>query len=241
MSSKQSNNAVRRPRWRAGGWVIGAVVGIAVGFGLAVATQDWQEAREASDIERRAEMFGREDVVPPPVDAVRSLIEQDGLVAVDPLMVDRVPEADRQRAEEILARSPVPARIAYVAYPDSSDVGYTTTGAAAMWQAAIGEEGFYVVLFDNGLTETGALGLEDHYVSTQTKGQPGPALVRLAEEMVTWEAEPLPTAAEAPHDNDYWGGIGGGIGAAVLFGALGVVPAFLLLRWYVGSRRRKDT
>lgn len=240
-AKKKPTNPVRRPAWRAAGWMIGTVVGIAAGSALAVATQGWQESREASDIDRRAEMFGREDVVPPPVDAIRSLIEQDSLVAVDPLLSDRVPQADRERAEEILARSRVPARIAYLAYPEGVDVGYTPTGAAAMWQNAVGEEGHYVVLFDHGLTETGAIGLEDHYVATQTKGQPGLALVRLAEEMSTWQAEPLPTVPDEPSSDDYWGGIGGGIGAAALFGALVVVPLFFLLRWFVGSRRREET
>lgn len=226
---------------RTAGWLIGAVVGVAVGSGAAVVVQDWQEDREAADVARRAELFGRQDVVPPPGDAVRALVEQDTFVAVDPLLADRLPEEDRARAEEILAGSSVPARIAYLSYPDSSDAGYTTGGAAAQWRETVGEEGHYVVLWDTGSTEVGAVGLEDHYVDTRTEGQPGPALVRLAEEMATWEAEPLPTEPAAPNDFDYWGGTGGGIAAGALMGAFGVVPLFLLLRWYVGSRRRKVT
>lgn len=226
---------------RTAGWVIGAVVGVAAGAGAAVVVQDWQEDREAADVARRAEVFGTQDVVPPPGDAVRSLVEQESRVAVDPLLADRLPEEDRARADEILAGSAVPARIAYLSYPDSNDVGYTTGGAAAQWRTAVGEEGHYVVLWDNGNTEVGAVGLEDHYVDTRTEGQPGPALVRLAEEMATWEAEPLATEPDEPNDFDYWGGTGGGIAAAGLMGAFGVVPAFLLLRWFVGSRRRKVT
>lgn len=226
---------------RRAGWVIGAVVGVAVGSGAAVVVQDWQEEREAADVERRAEVFGQVDEVPPPGDAVRALVEQESFVAVDPLLADRIPEEDRAQAEEILAGAPVPARIAYLSYPDSNDVGYTPTGAAAQWREAVGERGFYVVLWDSGYTESGAVDLTDPFVDTSTEGQPGPALVRLAEEMVTWEASPLPTEPAEPNDSDYWGGLGGGIFAGMLMGAFGVVPAFLLLRWFVGSRRRKVT
>ncbi|MCY7400549.1 MAG: hypothetical protein LH477_06275 [Nocardioides sp.] len=231
----------RRGPVRTAGWVIGAVVGIVTGTVLAVAVQGWQESREDADVASRAEVFGRQDVVPPPGDAVRALVAQDTRVAVDPLLADRLPEEDRARAEEILAGSPVPARIAYLSYPDSNEVGYTTTGAAAQWQTAVGEEGHYVVLWDNGSTQVCAVGLEAPYVDTRTQGQPGPALVRLAEEMTTWEAEPLATEPDAPSDSDYWGGTGGGIAAGGLMGAFGVVPLFLLLRWYVGTRRREVT
>lgn len=226
---------------RRAGWVIGAVVGVAVGSGAAVVVQDWQEEREAADVERRAEVFGQVDEVPPPGDAVRALVEQESLVAVDPLLADRLPAEDVARAEEILAGSPVPARIAYLSYPDTNDAGYTPGGAAAQWWTAVGEEGHYVVLWDSGFHEVGAVGLEEQFVDTRTEGQPGPALVRIAEEMVTWEAEPLATEPDPPNDVDYWGGIGGGIASAGLMGVLGVVPAFLLLRWFVGSRRRKVT
>ena len=57
--------------------------------------------------------------------------------------------------------------------------------------------------------------------------------------MATWEAEPLPTEPDPPIDHDYWGGTWGGLGAAALFGVFGVLPAFGLLRWWGGTRRRK--
>ncbi|GAA1936754.1 hypothetical protein [Nocardioides hwasunensis] len=220
-------------------WSVGAVIGIAAGTGLALSVQDWQEEREAADVQRRAEVFGQVDDVPAPVDAVRDLLDQDTLVAVDPLLADRVPEDDLQRAEEVLSGSRVPARIAYLDYPDGNEVGYTPSGAAAQWRAAVGQEGHYVVLWSNGGTDSDAVGLEPHYLDARSQGQPGPALVRIAEEMATWEAEPLPTEPAEPSDFDYWGGVGGGLAAAALMGALGIAPLFLLLRWYVGSRRRE--
>jgi hypothetical protein len=224
---------------RVAGWSAGAAVGVVAGVLLGMATHNWQEAREARDIDLRAEEFARTDVVPPPGDAVRALVEQDALVAVDPLLVDRVPGDDVRRAEAILEDASVPARIAYLAYPDTNDVGYTSSGAPVQWSTAVGEEGHYVVLWDNGGNTSVAVGLEPPYVETLTEGQPGPALVRIAAEMAAWEAEPLPTAPDEPSDFDYYDGVGGGIAAALLYGALGVVPAFLLLRWFVGSRRRE--
>lgn len=238
-SAKASAAPIVRMRRHPGVWIAGAVIGILAGSLLGWATQSWQQSREDSDVARRAEAFGGVEVVPGPVDAVRDLLEQDSLLVLDPQLAGRVPDADRQRAEEILAGSPVPARIAYLTYPSTLDAGYTPAGAAAMWRTAVGEVGHYVVLWDTGFYDSGAIGLEDASVTTRTEGQPGPALVRLAEEMTTSEAVPLPTQPDEPGDSDYWGGIGGGLAAALLLGALIVVPLFFLLRWYVGSRRRK--
>ena len=221
------------------GWVVGAVVGVVAGTALAFATQGWQESREAADLERRHAADRYVDDVPPPGDAIRELLDQDTLVAVDPLLADRVSADDLQRVEEILAGSPVPARIAYLSYPDRNEVGYTASGAGPQWWTNAGEEGHYVVLWDTGSTDVGAVGLEPEYLVDRTKGQPGPALQRIAGEMVTWEAVPLDDEPYVPNDFDYWSGIGGGLTAAALMGGFLVVPLFLLLRWYVGTRRRK--
>ncbi|MBC2932988.1 hypothetical protein [Nocardioides sp. zg-1228] len=221
------------------GWAIGALVGVVAGTALGLWTQSWQESREEDDIALRAEVFGRQDVVPGPVDTVQELLRQESRVAVDPMLSGRIPPDDLAEAEAVLAGSRVPARIAYLPYPDTNDVGYTASGVGPQWWTAVGEEGHYVVLWDTGSTDPGAVGLEEHYVESRTKGQPGPALVRLAEEMATWEAQPLPTEPAPPSDFDYWGGLWGGLGAAVLFGAFGVLPAFGVLRWWVGTRRRK--
>lgn len=220
-------------------WAVGAVVGAVTGTLVASGTQGWQESREAADVALRADAFHREDVVPPPGETVRALLAQDSRVVVDPLLADRLPEDDVERAEAILADATVPARIAYLRDPRSSDEGYTTSGAATQWSTGVGEEGHYVVLLDDGRTESVAVGLEEHYVDARTQGQPGPALVRLAAQMAAWEAQPLPTEPDPPGDFDYWDGVGGGLSAAALLGAFVVVPVFLLLRLYVGSRRRE--
>lgn len=221
------------------GWTIGAVVGIAAGVALGLGTQAWQESREASDVAARAAVFGHQDDVPGPVDTVQDLLDQDTRVVVDPMLADRLPADDLARAEQVLAGARVPARIAYLAYPDGNDVGYTTSGVGPQWWTGVGETGHYVVLWDNGNTVTGAVGLDEPYVESRTEGQPGPALVRLAQEMATWEADPLATEPAPPNDFDEWGGPWGGLGFAVLIGGLLVLPAFLVLRWWVGTRRQK--
>jgi hypothetical protein len=227
-------NAVRRA-----GWVVGAVVGVAVGTGVGFLTQDWQEAREASDLAAQADFDAYQADVPPPVDAIQELLDQDTRVVVDPLLEDRIPAEDRARAEEILASSPVPAHIAYLTYPHVGEDGYTSSGAGPQWWTNVGEEGHYVIFWDTGFTEAGAVGLEPEHVWERTEGQPGPALVRIAEEMTTWEAVPADDGPYEVSDFDYWGGPWGGLGAAALFGAIGVLPVFFLVRWFVGSRRRK--
>lgn len=219
------------------GWWVGTVVGVVAGTGLAVGVQGWQEDREASDVELSRSADAADSGVPEPVEAIRDLLDQDSLVVVDPLLEDRVPAEDRQRAEEILATSPVPAHLAFLSYP-RDEAGYTPTGAGPQWWTHVGEDGHYVILWDNGNTDTGAIGMEPEYVSERTQGQPGPALVRIAGEMTTWEAVPVDDADD-PGESDYWGGTWGGIGAAALFGTFVVVPLFLLLRWVVGLRRRK--
>ena len=226
---------------RRSGWWIGAVTGLVAGPVIGFSCQAWQESREASDVDARRAADAYQVDVPAPADAIRQLLAQDSAVVVDPLLEDRLPEEDRQRAEEVLAGSPVPARIAYLSYPSTSDAGYTPSGAGPQWWIGVGEEGHYVVLWDNGSTDTGAVGLEPELVEVRTEGQPGPALVRIAEEMTTWEAVPAADEPYQPSDFDYWGGVGGGIAAASLFGVFLVLPAFLVLRWFVGTRRRKVT
>lgn len=221
------------------GWAIGAVVGIAAGIAIGLGTQSWQESREASDIAARAAVFAHQDDVPGPVDTVQDLLDQETRVVVDPMLADRLPAEDLSRAEEVLAGARVSARIAYLAYPDTNEVGYTTSGVGPQWWTGVGETGHYVVLWDNGNTVTGAVGLDEPYVESRTEGQPGPALVRLAQEMATWEADPLPTEPAPPDDFDEWGGPWGGLGFALLIGGLVVLPAFLVLRWWVGTRRQK--
>ncbi len=229
------------PRWRSSGWVIGIVVGLLAGTGVALATQSWQEQREAEDIAARAAVFEAEqgEMVPAPGDTVRALLSQQSPVVIDPLLARRVSEADLARVVQVLEGAAVPARLAYVRYPRTWD-GFTPSGVAVQWSSGVGETGHYVVLFDNGSARTSAVGLEDPDVSANGDGQPGPALVRIAEDMATWEAEPLPTGPKPLNDFDYWGGLGGGVVAGLLFGLFLVLPLHLLIYFGVGRLRARD-
>jgi hypothetical protein len=217
--------------------VIGGCLGVLAGVCAGAVAADWQEAREVADMQRRTAAFeaSLDVAAPPPAEGIRALLAQSGRVVVEPALADRIGEADLATAEELLASSDVDLHLAYLRAPYDRSLGYyIPSSAVAQWAAGVGETGHYVVLFDDGTLHTAAVGLEDGYVFAQSKGQPGPALVRVAEEMTTLEAEPL-TLSE-PSGSDYWGGVGGGIGAALLFGGLLVVPAFLALRFAVSRR-----
>ncbi|QCC76675.1 hypothetical protein [Nocardioides daphniae] len=108
----------------------------------------------------------------------------------------------------------------------------------AMWAGAVGEPGHYVAIFDDGTDEVYSIGHEDPFLAdVDTKGQPGPALVRLAEAATAWEAEPRTITPVAEQDD--WGGVGGGIGFAFLVGCFVVLPLFWVLRIVVGVRKER--
>lgn len=233
--------AARRGPLRNAGWYVGVGLGVVAGTAAALGVQGWQAGREAADVERRAAEFARVDPPPEPVDAIRELLAQDSRVVVDPLLADRVDEADLARAEAILDDdAATPARIAYLSYPEGLYEGYTSSGALEQWAQGVGEVGHYVVVWDRGGYASTAVGLEPSYLDARTQGQPGPALVRVAAEVAAWEAVPAATEPDRPSDFDYWGGLGGGIGAGALIGLLTVLPVFLVLRWWVGTRRRRE-
>ncbi|WP_110239338.1 hypothetical protein [Nocardioides gilvus] len=226
-----------KPLWRTYGWVIGCVVGLASAVGAGVAMQEFQEGREQRDLSARIAEFERGEELPAPVDAVRQLLEQPGRVAVDPELSDRVGEQHLARVEAALARAEAPARVAYLRAP-LLDSGYRPSGAAAQWAHAIGERGFYVVLFDDGRAEIQTIDLEKPYLDAQVKGQPGPAMVRIAEEMATWEAEERTMTPVS--DFDEWGGFTDGAVFALLAGGFVVAPAFFALRAFSSRKRKAD-
>lgn len=227
-----------RPLWRTYGWVIGAVVGLASAVGTGLAVHDFQEDRAQRDLSARVAEFERVDEVPSPVDAVRELVDQPGRAAVDPELKDRVGKDHLARAEAVLATAETPARVAYLRAP-ASDSGYVRPGAAAQWAHAVGEQGFYVMLFDDGSAEVQTIGLEEHYLDARVKGQPGPALVRIAEEIVAWEAEER--TMTPPGDFDEWGGPVDGVLFALMAGGFIVAPGFYLLRMFTARERKPRT
>lgn len=233
-------SAERAPLWRRYGWWIGAVVGVASVFVTAPLVQEAQEEREAREWDRRVEVFHRQEEFPPPVDVVRELLAQDGRVVVAERIADRVDAEPVAKAEELLKTTPVPVRVAYLPAPDL-DSGYTASGAVAMWAGAVGEPGHYVGLFDDGRDEVYSIGYETpHLFDVETKGQPGPAILRVAEAAPSWDVEPLTLTPVSEYPD--WGGTREGVIAGLLFAGIAVLPLFAGLRLAVGQlRTRRDS
>lgn len=221
------------------GWWIGAIGGLVVAVALGFGAQAYQVDREGQD--RAALGIGGTDDIPAPVDMVRDLLAEEGQLVVHPELVERIKPEDLERARAILADAPSsPARrIAYAPRPDGLDVGYTNSGAIAQWMHAIGEEGHYVMVFDDGTVEVEAIGMESEYILGGAKGQPGPALVRVAEEAAEWSEELEESSVSDPSNT--WEEAFDGVMGGLVLGAFTVVPLFFLLRWSVGRRRYKES
>lgn len=219
-------------------WWFGVLGGLVFAVVMGLGTQAYQENRETRD--REALGIGGTDDVPAPVDMVRDLLDQEGQIVVHPELVDRIKPEQLERAREILAAAPSePARhIAYAPRPAELDTGYTNTGALGQWMHSIGEAGHYVMIFDDGSTQVEAIGMRGEYLSDGAKGQPGPALVRVAQQVAEWGSEPERATTAGSDD---WGGPFGGMMAGLLIGAFTIVPLFFLLRWSVGRRRYKES
>lgn len=227
-AEKQPNRSRRpaRERWF---WIsipIGVVVALAAGIGL----WNWQLDREEADLAERARLLqtGALEVsdVPPPGEELRALIAQDGPVVIDPTVADQISDEQLSRATEVLTLSGKPLHLAFMRKPDYMYDGYTTAGAVATWAHHVGEDGHYVVLWTGGRADVLSVGFDNEYMWEEAQGQPGPALVRVAEAMTEFslddEEEETPTGTR--DDRDYWGGTGGGVGIALLVVFFVVLP-----------------
>lgn len=221
------------------GWWFGALGGLVFAVAVGLGTQAYQEQREAQD--RRAVIGTATDDVPGPVDMVRDLLAQDEQIVVHPDVADRIDPEYLERARVLLADAP-PGLARHIAYAPGAvgdlDAGYTRSGAMAQWMAGLGEEGHYVMMFDDGRGEIETIGVESEYLSDGSdKGQPGPVLVRVAEQVAAWgDGEEYSASGEY----DEWGGPVDGVMAGLMLGAFTIVPFFFLLRWFVGRRRFKE-
>ncbi len=241
--TRSKKTPTNRPRSSVTRWLLAWTAALLVGGVTATALTGWMDDRQER-IERRtlAERIAYDqhrDVVPEPIDLVRKIATDRALVVVAPELADQVSSTDLAAARAALTDAEVPGRLAYLPYPET-DSGYTTSGLPLQWMEAIGTDGHYVVLWNrSGLTESTGRGMADEYLSTETKGQPGKALVRIAEEMATWPQEPAEgDTPPSRSTNSYWGGRGGGIAAGLLFGGLTVVP-LLGIAWAVAAHRAR--
>ncbi|MGN0064638.1 MAG: hypothetical protein ACI379_10385 [Nocardioides sp.] len=235
-------SAARR-RW---GWPVGLLVGAILGG--TTGTLYWQHdsARAAADRARVEQVLDddqrtRTEGLPAPTEVVREVVRasREHSVVVAPSLADQVSEEDLAQARSLLYASEVEGFLALAPKPDDGRLGYNNSSFSAMWMDGVRRDGHYVVLWTDGRTESAARGMDDEYVDTElSRGQPGKALVRIAEQMATWEAEPeYEVDWETRDAQDYWGGVGGGAGLFVVIGGFLVLPLFLALRWAVSRRR----
>lgn len=231
----------RRPARERWFWVsvpIGLAVGLASGLGL----WNWQLDREQDDLAERARLLqtgpSEVDAPPPPGEELRALIAQDGPVVIDEAVADQISDEQLARAREILTVSGKPLHLAFMRKPDYMYDGYTTEGALATWAHDVGEDGHYVVLWTGGRADVHSVGFDEEYLWEEAEGQPGPALVRVAEVMAEFslddEEDDEPTVTR--DDRDYWGGAGGGVGIAFLLVFFVLLPAYAGL--FALARRR---
>lgn len=227
-----------RPWPRRHGWVIGVVLGILAGTGAGVWTWDREQERQDRQWVDRVEAFERTEEVPPPADVVQELVDQDTRIAVAHSLEGGVDAALRAQAEKVVAGAPVTTHIGYLPAPSTRN-GYTNSGAPTMWAAAVNEPGHYVVIYDDGTSEVASIAYEEPFLyDVETRGQPGQVLLRMAEGAVEWEPEDL--RLKPMNTQDYWGGVGGGVAAVLLFGGFIVVPLFLGLRLLVSLLRKES-
>lgn len=134
----------------------------------------------------------KQTAMPAPGEILREVLaRKDERVVVSRELTSLVAPADLARARRILEAAEVPAWIFLIPQDDPMDGSYTQHGAAEVLGANVthGKPGYVVTLYPDGqnvVSEQG--GVEGALV--ESTGRPGPALVRMAEEIATWSAEP---------------------------------------------------
>ena len=221
--------------WRP--WLMALPVGALAGVLAGGVTQEFQERREVDDQGRRAALLNTTAEVGPPGDTVRALIDQETSVPVHPDLAEQVDPDDLERARSILEETGRPLHLGHLPAPVGIYDGFNAEAAAAQWVDSVGEDGHYVLLLDSGRALVESPGVEREYLAASAQGQPGPALVRIAEEMATWSVEPIPDR-EPDHGWDDWGGTEGGVLLGMMAAGFVVAPAFLVLRYFVGRSRQ---
>lgn len=151
-------------------------------------------------------------------------VQDDGFY-IAPNRAGDLTDAEVNKAEAAIADADVPVFVAWMG--DAGDGGYYTDyDGLDQLRAGVGQKGFYILFGKDGPI-SGAVGYDGPYADADlAMGRPGEGLVRYINEIA---AQPATTSPE----NDYWGGTAGGIGAGLLFVALGY-GALILIVWITG-------
>ncbi len=236
--------------FRACGYLVSALVAIAVGVWVHGVVWTAELEQERADLHRAAVLAEQRQAgsrvgLPEPVETLAHLIEHsDELVVVDPQLEDTVTPAALSALRQQAADVSVPVRVGYVPDRYSSLGGYTYLDLAEEWALYLGEPGIYVVITSAGDTESYAVDLRDPYLlsSSSGRGQPAPAIARVLE-TVEESADQVrrPERAvdldEVREDEVVIVGTGGGLALGLgLIGLFVIVPLFALTYWLAGRR-----
>lgn len=134
----------------------------------------------------------KQTAMPAPGEILREVLDrQDERVVVSRELTSLVTPADLATAQSILKAADVPAWIFLIPQDDPMDGSYTQYGAAEVLgtHVADGKPGYVVTLYPDGQSVVSEQGGVDGN-SLESTGRPGPALIRMAEEIATWSAEP---------------------------------------------------
>lgn len=152
---------------------------------------------------------------------------------VGPELRDELTPAQVADIEEIIGGAEVPLFIVW--WDRARDAGYNTPYAALdQLRVGVDREGYYAVVTEGYMPVLEAVGYEAPYIRADGKGRPADALTRIATEMAE-----LPPRVDAPSGerSDYWGGVGGGIAAGLLFAGLAYL-GLLVVVGIAGVARR---
>ncbi len=144
---------------------------------------------------------------------------------VGPELRDELTPAQVAGIEEIIAGAEVPLFIVW--WDEARDAGYNTPYAALdQLRVGVGREGYYALVTEGYVPLLEAVGHASPYIDADGKGRPADSLTRIATEMA--ELPPRADIRPAP-ESDYWGGVGGGITAGLLFAGLGYLGLLIVI------------
>jgi hypothetical protein len=148
---------------------------------------------------------------------------------IAPELRGQLTASETSRIEQALAGAEVPAFLVW--WKPTADAGYNTEYAALdQLRARVGVDGFYAVVAGTRSVLVGTVGYDDVFIDASPQGRPGPALLRIAEDLAAQRAaRPAPPGERS----DYWGGPGGGLAAGLLMVGLGYAVVLLAI-WITG-------
>ncbi len=210
-----------------------AAVAVAVGAGVAAGTLPGHHPEvEQISFDQRNLAVAASHPIGDRVQAAVDGVQETGFY-VGPELRDELTPAEVDRIERVIAGAE--ARLFVVWWDQARDAGYNTPYAALdQLRAGVGEDGYYAVVTEGYIPLLESVGYQSPYIDADGKGRPAEALTQIVREMAQ-----IPPSEDTPPGprSDYWGGVGGGIAAGLLFGGLAYL-GLLLVVGIAGATRR---